>query len=540
MKKNIPVLIFYSAFFLSFCTSYAQVQMEWMKRFSAAAAHIDRAKFIAVDDSANVVVAGISETNVSNRGEMCVTKYNARGDSLWTSVFEEPGSFNSDEVNGLAIDNDQDIVITGYTHKPPDRDDDLFITTIKYNHLSGEQMFFERNLNPDPNASDRANDIATFNNYVFITGEIWGGTLNSGGTGYDMVVFSYMPDGANSMVYHWQDSSAAVGTSIGVNQNGQVYALGYGSKDGKTSLRLVTVGGNFTSYVLPDTDWGMASLPKMLIDSEGNQVIITQFMGNASGLGNKLLLLKYNSGNQPAWTQIINSSISANTVFYDMAVDTSSNIIIAGGFRLSNGSYKNFIEKFSPGGDSLWTVFPPAVTYKLACAIATDKQNSVYISGNLNGMIAIKFDQNGQETWRAGEGIQYWQSDIAVDTLFNVYVTGERWIDWPGDYCTVKYSQANSNGITDLKPGCDFQLFQNHPNPCSENTTVAWQLTEKAYVTLKVFNLTGQEVKTLVDCDQAKGEHKVNFNVSGLPDGIYVCQLQAGRRVEKKKIIVCR
>ncbi len=535
MKKLafIMIILFSSCIF-----SVAQVQQEWMKRFSAVPTLADKAKFIAVDDSANVIVAGVSNTNVSNRGEMCVTKYNARGDSLWTSIFEEPGSLNSDDISGLAIDNEQDIMITGYTHKPPDRDDDLFITTIKYNHLSGEQMFFERYLNPDPNSSDRANDIATFNNSVFVTGESWGGALNSGGTGYDMVVLSYMPSGSNSMVYHWQDSSASVGTSIGVNQNGQVYALGYGSKDGKTSLRLVTVGGNFVDYVLPDTNWGMASPPKMIIDSEGNQVIITQFMGNASSLGNKLLLLKYTGGNQPAWTQIINPDYSSNSVFYDLTVDEFNNIIVAGGFRLSNGSYKNFIKKFTSGGDSLWTVFPPAVTYKFPCSITADKQNSVYTSGNLNGMIAIKYNQDGGEVWRAGEGIQYWQSDIAVDTLLNVYVTGERWMDWPGDYCTVKYSQANSNGTTQLNPGYGCQLFQNYPNPCSETTTISWLLTENAHVILSVHNLTGQIVKTLLDCDQAKGKHKVNFSLTGLPAGVYFYQLQANEVIVTKKMMV--
>jgi hypothetical protein len=540
MKKNIQVFIICSASFLSFYSSFAQVEQQWIKRFSAAPALADKAKFIAVDDSANVIVAGVSNTNVSKRGEMCVTKYNALGDSLWTSVFEEPGSSNSDDLNGLAIDNEQNIIVTGYTHKPPDRDDDLFITTIKYNHLSGEQMFFERYLNPDPNASDRANGIATFNNSVFITGETWGGAFNSGGTGYDMVVLSYMPNGSNSMVYHWQDSSASVGTSIGVNPNGQVYALGYGSKNGKTFLRLVTVGGNFLDYILPDTDWGMASSPKMVIDSDGNQVLITQFMGNASNLGNKLLLLKFTGGNQPAWTQIINPDYSSNSVFYDLAVDTSNNIVIAGGFRLLNGSYKNFIRKFTPGGDSVWTVFPPAVTYKLACSIATDKQNSVYSSGNLNGIIAIKYDQNGEERWRAGQGTQFWQSDIEVDNLFNVYVTGERWMDWPGDFCTVKYSQAISTGTTDLKPGCGFQLLQNYPNPFTETTSITWQLLQKAYVILKVYDFTGHEVITLVDCEMAKGEHLVTFDATGLPPGVYLYHLKVDGEVETRKMIVIR
>lgn len=104
MKRFVSISVIGITFLLSVRSSFAQVHQEWMKRFSAAPTLVDKAKFIVVDDSANVIVAGVSNTNVSNRGEMCVTKYNARGDSLWTSVFEESGSFNSDDVNGLAID----------------------------------------------------------------------------------------------------------------------------------------------------------------------------------------------------------------------------------------------------------------------------------------------------------------------------------------------------------------------------------------------------------------------------------------------------
>lgn len=527
-KLGIFLIIFFAHTF-----SFSQVQQEWMKRFSAGV--INKAKYISVDDSGNVIVAGISETNVSNRGEMCVTAYNAQGDSLWTSIFEEPGSFNSDDVNGLVIDDEQNIIITGYTHKPPDRDDDLFITTIKYNHLSGEQMFFERYINPDPDASDRAMDIATYNNNIFVTGNYWGGASYNGGTGWDMVVLSYLSNGTNSIVYRWQDNSSSAGSSIGVDKNGQVYALGYGD----TFLRLVTVGGNVLSYNLPDTYWGIAYYPKMVIDSDGNPVIITLFMGNASYMENKLLLLKYTGGNQPAWTQIINPSYSTNSVFYDMAVDSSNNIIIAGGFRLSNGSYKNFIKKFNSSGDSLWTVFPPAVSYKLPCGITVDKQNSIYTTGNLNSMIAIKYDQNGEEVWRTDEGIKFWQGDIAVDNLFNVYVTGER-ADWPGNYCTVKYSQTISAVTNDLKPLYDFRLFQNYPNPFNPTTTIRFSIPQTGNVKLVIYDILGRKVKTLIDEYKPTGTYEVSFDGSGLAGGVYFYKLRAGNFIQTKKMILMK
>jgi photosystem II stability/assembly factor-like uncharacterized protein len=83
----------------------------------------------------------------------------------------------------------------------------------------------------------------------------------------------------------------------------------------------------------------------------------------------------------------------------------------------------------------------------------------------------------------------------------------------------------------------DNTLIRNYPNPFSESTTITWQLINNAHVILKVFDFTGREVKTLVDCVQAKGDHQVDFNVSGLPAGVYFYQLRANGRILTKKMI---
>lgn len=534
--SGILVVVLFST---SICLS--QVQQQWMKRFAATPTGTDSPKFIAVDDSGNVIVGGISSTYLSNRGEICVVKYNGGGDSLWTSIFDEAGSLNSDDINGLVIDKEQNIVITGYTHKPPDRDDDLFITTIKYDHQSGERMFLERYNNDDPNASDRGWDIVTDNgSNIYVSGSYWGGTLANGGTGYDMVVLSYSSIGGGVMVYRWQDSAASHGVSIAINKNGQVYALGYGEKDGKTVLRLVPIGGNFISYTLPETDWGISTYPKMILDREGNPIIITTVMGNATYLNNKLMLIKYKGGVQPYKTQLINSSYSTNTIFYDMAIDSSNNIIIAGGYRLANGSYQNFIKKFSPECDSIWTVFSPAVSTKFSCKIATDKQNSIYLTGNLNNMITIKYNKDGQEVWRAGEGTQFWKSNITLDNQYNVYVTGEKWQEWPGDGCTVKYTQ-NITGVKETKNVCAaFSLLQNYPNPFNPSTEITYQLPVTCKVCLKVYDMLGKEKVLLLDKIMPAGKHTVKFNAAGLPSGIYFYQLITGEYIQTRKMVIVK
>ena len=103
--------------------------------------------------------------------------------------------------------------------------------------------------------------------------------------------------------------------------------------------------------------------------------------------------------------------------------------------------------------------------------------------------------------------------------------------------------------ITDV-PGAsgqpvDFTLYQNYPNPFNPSTTIKYQIpevggrrSEVGLVTLKVFDLLGREVATLVDGIQDSGFKSVTFDASGLASGVYLYQLKAGGFVQTKKLIL--
>ena len=73
----------------------------------------------------------------------------------------------------------------------------------------------------------------------------------------------------------------------------------------------------------------------------------------------------------------------------------------------------------------------------------------------------------------------------------------------------------------------DYTLFQNYPNPFNPSTTFAFGLPEEAQVSLKVFNMTGQMVATLMSDPMSAGLHEVNWQADRLPSGIYILQMQA-------------
>ncbi len=86
-----------------------------------------------------------------------------------------------------------------------------------------------------------------------------------------------------------------------------------------------------------------------------------------------------------------------------------------------------------------------------------------------------------------------------------------------------------------------FGLMQNYPNPFNPSTVIEYHLPVEAFVTLKVFNMLGQEVASLVNHEKkTAGTHLVGFDASRLPSGIYVYQISAGTFVAAKKMLLIK
>jgi len=85
-----------------------------------------------------------------------------------------------------------------------------------------------------------------------------------------------------------------------------------------------------------------------------------------------------------------------------------------------------------------------------------------------------------------------------------------------------------------------FSLAQNFPNPFNPTTTIQFSLPKSGDVTLKIYNLLGEEVKTLIDDYKEIGNHSVQFNANNLPSGIYFYKLQAETYNQVKKMILIK
>jgi hypothetical protein len=83
-------------------------------------------------------------------------------------------------------------------------------------------------------------------------------------------------------------------------------------------------------------------------------------------------------------------------------------------------------------------------------------------------------------------------------------------------------------------------LQQNYPNPFNPSTVISYSIAKAGNVTLKVYNMLGQEVATLVNGYQAANSYKVNFNASGLSSGVYMYKLSTGSNEIIKKMVLMK
>jgi hypothetical protein len=85
-----------------------------------------------------------------------------------------------------------------------------------------------------------------------------------------------------------------------------------------------------------------------------------------------------------------------------------------------------------------------------------------------------------------------------------------------------------------------YKLYQNYPNPFNPSTTIQFDIPKLSKVTLKIVDMLGREVATLVDDKLQPGEHKVIFDTGKLPSGVYFYRLQAEDFSATKKLMLLK
>ncbi|MCH8035058.1 MAG: T9SS type A sorting domain-containing protein [Bacteroidetes bacterium] len=128
---------------------------------------------------------------------------------------------------------------------------------------------------------------------------------------------------------------------------------------------------------------------------------------------------------------------------------------------------------------------------------------------------------------------EYSFTDAEVNSS-GIYYYRLKQIDNDGSYEFSKTIEVNFN-----VPG-NFELSQNYPNPFNPSTTISFNLPKSGVVTLKVYNLMGEEIKTLVEGYREAGIYTVKFKAEGHPSGMYLYRLSTNGFTETKKMLIMK
>ncbi|HEX2786315.1 MAG TPA: T9SS type A sorting domain-containing protein [Ignavibacteria bacterium] len=105
-------------------------------------------------------------------------------------------------------------------------------------------------------------------------------------------------------------------------------------------------------------------------------------------------------------------------------------------------------------------------------------------------------------------------------------------------YGDTNSSSTNITNISNIAH--DYQLSQNFPNPFNPSTKIKFQIPKSSFVSLKIYDLIGREVETLVSENLNTGEYQVQWNASNFPSGVYFYKLQTDNLTETKKMLLVK
>jgi len=181
--------------------------------------------------------------------------------------------------------------------------------------------------------------------------------------------------------------------------------------------------------------------------------------------------------------------------------------------------------------DSIWSRFVKVGPDSLSAG-TKDRVGQIFKFGIYGG---------DNEGGRGGFGNNHAENIVDTDTAYTLNsqfgsINPAYYDAWDYDLRRPK----NPTGVLDESLPLVYELGQNYPNPFNPSTRISFSIPAQAKVELKVYNLLGQEIATLVNEVRAAGVHNVRFNGSALASGVYIYRLTAGDFNAVKKMVLVK
>jgi hypothetical protein len=349
-------------------------------------------------------------------------------------------------------------------------------------------------------------------------------------------------DGSGGSIVAWDDQRAGTTDDIyaqRINSSGVAQWMANG-------VAISTAGGR---QMVP------------IIISDGSGGAIVGWVDDRDALSFDIYAQRINASGVVQWTTngVAISTASDHQQSPAIVNDDSDGAIITWQDRRSNGDFDIYAQRIDSTGTVLWTVngepistanssqqFPTIVTDGSGGAIITwadfrsGTDYDIY-AGRINASGVVEWMPNGVPISIAGNNQQF--PIIVNNGSAGAIIT---WYDLrSGTDYDIYASHVNNNGtLTSVRMQSEqpsgFSLEQNYPNPFNPSTNIRFRIAESGFVSLKVFDLLGREVATLVNENLQAGSYEATFDARGLASGVYIYRLTSGGSSLSRKLLLTK
>ena len=442
-------------------------------------------------------------------------------------------------ANSAAVQSDGKIVITGSSR---DGNKKVF-TTVRYNEDGSLDNTFGTGgkvITPFSSEDSYANSVIVQKDGKILAAGLSPTSFGIGISTHSFTIVRYNSDGSldsdfgtNGIVVKRFGSSSSEITSLGVQGDDKIIAAGFSSglgggkvfvlarynPDGKMDTAfsddgiVTTSVGKIEGQTIGSSISGINSIS---IQNDGKIIACGYCTNGESGgaIAKDFALTRYNVDGSLDSTFgtdgiIITSISSLDDIAYSVKVQEDGKII-AGGYTDSGIDEDYAIVRYNNDGSLDSTFETNGISV-----------NNFGASGNIIKSIALQEDGN---IIAAG-----YSANSDSSNVVNIVA---RYLG------TNKTTSTSGNNIN--KVPTSFNLSQNYPNPFNPSTVISWEQPFSSHISLKVYDILGREISTLVNEEKTAGNYEVTFDAKNLASGIYFYRLQAGNYTSIKKMILLK
>jgi len=251
-----------------------------------------------------------------------------------------------------------------------------------------------------------------------------------------------------------------------------------------------------------------------------SKVAIVDLFETATGWDATVIADDIDTSSTAAWQNGSGMGLGQMGTCDYLAFDTTRNIMAAQYINTGKSGYADVYLKYKKLGDTAWSA-----AMNLTNSDSTDNSQTQFAP-------FLRTVVNGNSVQCTAFSMYGYQAGVESPTVNPAAAAIA--------YVGAETFTVSLTGVNDKIDVNSFALSQNYPNPFNPSTMVNYSLPQKSNVSLKVYDILGREVASLVNATQEAGNHSVSFNASKLASGLYIYTLKAGNNVSSKKMMLLK